>query len=92
MSGWLPRALILSRPGSGFYVANQAAPFALSEVGPRLDREIDPFWVSRQSLEAGDIGLKPVAAGCRRPGFRRMAFAAPWRRWRESTDRCCLPG
>jgi DNA-binding transcriptional MocR family regulator len=52
---------ILSRPGSGFYVANQAAPFAPSEVGPRLDREIDPFWVSRQSLEAGDVGLKP---GC----------------------------
>lgn len=52
---------ILSRPGSGFYVANQAAPFALSEVGPKLDRVIDPFWVSRQSLEAGDGGLKP---GC----------------------------
>lgn len=52
---------ILSRPGSGFYVANQAAPFTLSETGPRLDRAIDPFWVSRQSLEAGDSGLKP---GC----------------------------
>jgi DNA-binding transcriptional MocR family regulator len=52
---------ILSRPGSGFYVANQAAPFTLSEVGPRLDRAVDPFWVSRQSLEAGDSGLKP---GC----------------------------
>jgi DNA-binding transcriptional MocR family regulator len=52
---------ILSRPGSGFYVANQAAPFTLSEVGPRLDRAIDPFWVSRQSLESGDRGLKP---GC----------------------------
>jgi DNA-binding transcriptional MocR family regulator len=52
---------ILSRPGSGFYVANQAAPFTLSEVGPRLDRAIDPFWVSRQSLESGDGGLKP---GC----------------------------
>jgi DNA-binding transcriptional MocR family regulator len=52
---------ILSRPGSGFYVANQAAPFTLSEVGPRLDRAIDPFWVSRQSLESGDSGLKP---GC----------------------------
>lgn len=52
---------ILSRPGSGFYVASQAAPFALSEVGPKLDRVIDPFWVSRQSLEAGDGGLKP---GC----------------------------
>ncbi|PZM13936.1 PLP-dependent aminotransferase family protein [Rhizobium tubonense] len=52
---------ILSRPGSGFYVANQAAPFALAEVGPKLDRAIDPFWVSRQSLEAGDADLKP---GC----------------------------
>ncbi|WP_425374158.1 PLP-dependent aminotransferase family protein [Neorhizobium lilium] len=53
--------IILSRPGSGFYVASQAAPFTLAEVGPRLDREIDPFWISRQSLEADDEGLKP---GC----------------------------
>jgi DNA-binding transcriptional MocR family regulator len=52
---------ILSRPGSGFYVANQAAPFTLTEVGPKLDRAVDPFWVSRQSLEAGDADLKP---GC----------------------------
>ena len=52
---------ILSRPGSGFYVANQAAPFSLSDAGPKLDRAVDPFWVSRQSLEAGDEDLKP---GC----------------------------
>jgi DNA-binding transcriptional MocR family regulator len=52
---------ILSRPGSGFYVANQAAPFTLTEVGPKLDRAVDPFWVSRQSLEASDADLKP---GC----------------------------
>jgi DNA-binding transcriptional MocR family regulator len=52
---------ILSRPGSGFYVAGQAAPFALAEVEPRLDREIDPFWISRQSLEADDDGIMP---GC----------------------------
>lgn len=52
---------ILSRPGSGFYVANQAAPFSLSDVGPRLDRAVDPFWVSRQSLEAEEGDLKP---GC----------------------------
>ncbi|MCB4769086.1 PLP-dependent aminotransferase family protein [Ancylobacter sp. Lp-2] len=52
---------ILSRPGSGFYVASQAAPFALSEIGPKLDRTVDPFWVSRQSLEAGGGDLKP---GC----------------------------
>jgi DNA-binding transcriptional MocR family regulator len=52
---------IRSRPGSGFYVANQAAPFTLSEAGPRRERAVDPFWVSRQSLETGDDGLKP---GC----------------------------
>ncbi len=52
---------ILSRPGSGFYVANQAAPLSLPDVGTRLDRAVDPFWVSRQSLEAADGALKP---GC----------------------------
>lgn len=43
---------IRSRPGSGFYVCGMAAPLDLAEVGPKLDREIDPFWVSRQSLDA----------------------------------------
>ncbi|MGI2033425.1 PLP-dependent aminotransferase family protein [Rhizobium panacihumi] len=52
---------ILSRPGSGFYVASQAAPFSPAEVGPRLDRAVDPFWVSRQSLDAPDDVAKP---GC----------------------------
>ncbi|MBD9371640.1 PLP-dependent aminotransferase family protein [Rhizobium sp. ARZ01] len=52
---------IVSRPGSGFYVASQAAPFSLAEAGPRLDRVVDPFWISRQSLETGDDSLKP---GC----------------------------
>ncbi len=53
--------VIQSRPGSGFYVINQAAPLALSAIGPKLDRAVDPFWVSRQSLEADDGALKP---GC----------------------------
>jgi DNA-binding transcriptional MocR family regulator len=52
---------IVSRPGSGFYVANQAAPFSPAEAGPKLDRAIDPFWISRQSLESGEDTLKP---GC----------------------------
>lgn len=52
---------ITSRPGSGFYVANQTAPLALSAVGPKLDRAVDPFWVSRQSLEADERALMP---GC----------------------------
>ncbi len=56
---------IVSRRGSGFFVAGglppQTAPLSLAEMGPRLDREIDPFWVSRQSLETSDQVLKP---GC----------------------------
>ena len=52
---------IHSRPGSGFYVASQAAPLSLAEIGPRVDRAVDPFWVSRQSLESSDDALKP---GC----------------------------
>lgn len=52
---------IRSRPGSGFYVAAPLAPLSLAEIGPRLDRAVDPFWVSRQSLDAGEGMLKP---GC----------------------------
>lgn len=52
---------IRSRPGSGFYAAGSLAPLSLAEIGPRLDRAVDPFWISRQSLEAGDDILKP---GC----------------------------
>ncbi len=52
---------IVSRPGSGFYIANQAAPFSPAEAGPKLDRAVDPFWISRQSLESGSDSLKP---GC----------------------------
>jgi DNA-binding transcriptional MocR family regulator len=52
---------IRSRPGSGFYVADQGIPLSLSEIGPKVDRAVDPFWVSRQSLESSDGVLKP---GC----------------------------
>lgn len=53
--------VIVSRPGSGFYVGHQIAPLALSAVGPKLDRAIDPLWISRQSLDVDDDRPKP---GC----------------------------
>jgi DNA-binding transcriptional MocR family regulator len=53
--------VIRSRPGSGFFVAGPMPPLALAEAGPHLDRAVDPFWVSRQSLDAGPEVLKP---GC----------------------------
>jgi DNA-binding transcriptional MocR family regulator len=53
--------VIRSRPGSGFFVMGHIAPLSLSEIGPRLDRAVDPLWVSRQSLEANLEVMKP---GC----------------------------
>jgi DNA-binding transcriptional MocR family regulator len=52
---------ILSRRGSGFYVAGHLSPLTLAEIGPRLDHAIDPLWVSRTSLDAADEMEKP---GC----------------------------
>ncbi|AUL48439.1 GntR family transcriptional regulator [Bordetella trematum] len=53
--------LLVSRPGSGFYVSGPIAPLALAEIGPRMDREVDPLWISRQSLDASPDTLRP---GC----------------------------
>ncbi|MGV7215646.1 aminotransferase-like domain-containing protein [Bradyrhizobium sp. UFLA05-112] len=54
--------LIRARRGSGFYVsATTMPPLALADVEPRRDRAVDPFWVSRQSLDADSAMLKP---GC----------------------------
>lgn len=54
--------LIRARRGSGFYVAGTGLPpLALAEAEPRRDRAVDPFWVSRQSLDADPAALKP---GC----------------------------
>ncbi len=52
---------IRSRPGSGYYVARATAPLVLAEAGPQVEREIDPLWVSRQSLGSETTTLKP---GC----------------------------
>src|SRR5690348_13058370 len=39
----LSTGVIGSRRGSGFYVAGHAPPLALAELGPQLDRAIDPI-------------------------------------------------
>lgn len=54
--------LIRARRGSGFYVSPTAVPpLALTDAEPRRDREVDPFWVSRQSLDTDAAVPKP---GC----------------------------
>ncbi|MFT5120979.1 MAG: DNA-binding transcriptional MocR family regulator [Psychrobacter glaciei] len=53
--------IIYSRPGAGFYVAESTPPLSLADIAPKLDRAVDPLWVSRQSLETSDNALKP---GC----------------------------
>jgi len=54
--------LIRARRGSGFYVTDTSLPpMTLAEAGISRDRAVDPFWVSRQSLDADPSALKP---GC----------------------------
>lgn len=54
--------LLQPRRGSGFYVAAVALPpLALARQEADTAREVDPFWVSRQSLDADAATLKP---GC----------------------------
>ncbi|MPZ40409.1 MAG: aminotransferase class I/II-fold pyridoxal phosphate-dependent enzyme [Rhizobiales bacterium] len=54
--------VIRARRGSGFYVSATALPpLALAEDHPQRDLAVDPFWVSRQSLDADPAALKP---GC----------------------------
>jgi DNA-binding transcriptional MocR family regulator len=54
--------VIRARRGSGFYVADMALPpLALAAGEPRRPRAVDPFWVSRQSLDAEAGTLMP---GC----------------------------
>lgn len=53
--------VIRSRPGSGFYVLGAAPSLDLRAPAPPQEQEVDPFWVSRQSLDAESDVLKP---GC----------------------------
>lgn len=54
--------LVRARRGSGFYVAKSpAAPLKLADAQTPRAMAVDPFWVSRQSLDADGDVLKP---GC----------------------------
>lgn len=77
--------LIRARQGSGFYVTGGGLPpLALTQAASPQELVVDPFWVSRQSLDAGPGTLKP---GCGwlppgwmpdealRRGFRALARA-----------------
>ncbi|MDM1021358.1 PLP-dependent aminotransferase family protein [Acinetobacter sp. VNK23] len=55
------QGLIEAKTGSGFFVAGPLAPLSISEIHPKIDRNIDPLWISRQALEAKQDVLKP---GC----------------------------
>lgn len=52
---------IEARAGAGYFVTGIRPSYAFTAIAPRLDREVDPLWISRQSLEANERHLKP---GC----------------------------
>jgi DNA-binding transcriptional MocR family regulator len=53
--------VIAPRRGAGFYVSVRMPPLSVAEAGPRPEREVDPLWLTRNSLEAGKDSLTP---GC----------------------------
>lgn len=52
---------IQSRRGSGFFVAGPMPPFSLTQNSTGTDREVDPVWMTRQSLDNAEHLLMP---GC----------------------------
>ena len=76
--------VIRARGGSGFYIAAPLAPLSLAQVEPRLDRQIDPLWMLRQSLTVKATSLTPgcgwlpsewMPEALLRKGMRSMARA-----------------
>src|SRR3546814_10664667 len=59
---------IFARRWSGFYVSAPMPPLSLGDIGPRLDREIDPLWVARQALDS-DEGLPKPGCGWLPPSW-----------------------
>ncbi|MCX2721575.1 PLP-dependent aminotransferase family protein [Roseibium salinum] len=54
--------IIHARRGSGFYVTGRnLPPMKVAEMGATRPRNVDPFWVSRQSLDPRPGALQP---GC----------------------------
>ncbi|MHA7881884.1 aminotransferase-like domain-containing protein [Nitratireductor rhodophyticola] len=78
--------VIRSRPGAGFFVTAPLAPLALAEIGPALDREVDPLWISRQALASGSRMAMPgcgwlpaswMPEDALRRALRRLSRATP---------------
>lgn len=54
--------IVCARRGSGYYVTgSNLRPRVMTESAPPRERSVDPFWVSRQSLDADPSALMP---GC----------------------------
>lgn len=59
---------IEARKGAGYFVSTRIKPVLILQAPTQYNREIDPLWISRQSLSATDGAIK---AGC---GW----LPAPW--------------
>ncbi|MEG1709531.1 MAG: PLP-dependent aminotransferase family protein [Acinetobacter sp.] len=57
----IAEGMIEARAGAGYYVIGRPIQVFNVEQNIQYDREIDPLWISRQSLEANNEVLKP---GC----------------------------
>jgi len=61
--------LLEARRGAGFYVrAAGLMPLSLGDIGPARERDIDPLWVARQSLDA-DMSVEKPGCGWLPPNW-----------------------
>lgn len=44
------KGIIEAKTGSGFFVAGPLVPLSISEIHPKIDRNIDPLWISKTSF------------------------------------------
>lgn len=78
--------VVRARPGSGFFVARGVAPPPLSVARSDAERAIDPFWVSRQSLDADAQVAKPGCGWLPADWMPTEALRRAMRRAARATD------
>lgn len=54
------QGIIRAKAGAGFYLNNPPVALDLQQIMPAVEREVDPLWVSRQSLSPSSL----LKAGC----------------------------
>ncbi|MDF1733746.1 MAG: PLP-dependent aminotransferase family protein [Minwuia sp.] len=82
----MAEGVIQSRRGSGFYVTGHPPPFSIADTAPELERDVDPLWIARQSLDADGTAPKPGCGWLPRTWMPEEEIRRALRRVARDTD------